>query len=55
MAQVVVAVFGGYFGYACVESRRLQDFNPGALRGKLAVVGLVALGAAAVAVAAIRL
>lgn len=47
--QVVVAVLGGYLGYSMLETSRLHGASPNAIQGKLAVMGLLALGVAAIA------
>jgi hypothetical protein len=42
-AQGVVAIFGGYLGYACMEAERLRPSNPGHASGKLVVAGIVGM------------
>jgi hypothetical protein len=48
-AELIIAMFGGYLGFALVEGRRLKPHNPGALPGKMAVAALFAIALAALA------
>jgi hypothetical protein len=48
--QGIVAIFGGYLGYACMEAERLRPSSPNHVRGKLVVVGILALALVAAGV-----